>query len=219
MAAKLTRLSHKIAIQLHLVAESTGRDLNWILCSACKKWIGGTPLQHPPYSPDLAPMRFLGFSNHEKEAPRKKISKLSTVRSTCSRSEWSVVRSVLLGKGGISKKRPSPHLHKVPTRINKVSPQTLQTAFVYKDSWLLLASFRNHGLILHARSPTKISQTDSHFLNFILNRNRPKDLINVTHNSLPNHKMEVQGNKLLKWLLQISQKRLRQGCSLSPHSF
>jgi hypothetical protein len=26
--------------------------------------IGGTPLDHPPYSPDLAPMRYLGFSNH-----------------------------------------------------------------------------------------------------------------------------------------------------------
>jgi hypothetical protein len=32
-----------------------GRDPNWILCSAWKKWIGGTPLEHPPYSPDLAP--------------------------------------------------------------------------------------------------------------------------------------------------------------------
>jgi hypothetical protein len=31
-----------------------GRDLNWILCSAWKKWIGGTPLEHPPYSSHLA---------------------------------------------------------------------------------------------------------------------------------------------------------------------
>jgi hypothetical protein len=36
-----------------------------------KKWIGGTPLEHPSYSPDLDPMRFLGFSNHEKGAPRQ----------------------------------------------------------------------------------------------------------------------------------------------------
>jgi hypothetical protein len=35
-----------------------GRDLNWILCPAWKKWIGGTPLEHPPYSPDLAPCDF-----------------------------------------------------------------------------------------------------------------------------------------------------------------
>jgi hypothetical protein len=32
--------------------------------------INGTPLEHPPYSPDLVPMLFLGFSNHEKGAPR-----------------------------------------------------------------------------------------------------------------------------------------------------
>jgi hypothetical protein len=59
-----------------------GQDLNWILCSAWKKWIGGTPSEHPPYSPHLAPMRFLGSSNHEKGAPRQEISKLSTVCST-----------------------------------------------------------------------------------------------------------------------------------------
>jgi hypothetical protein len=34
--------------------------------------IGGTPLEHPPYSPDLAPMRFLGVYNHENGAPRSK---------------------------------------------------------------------------------------------------------------------------------------------------
>jgi hypothetical protein len=101
-----------------------GRDLNWILRSAWKKWIGGNPLEHPPYSPDL------GFSYHEKGAPRQEISKWSTVCSTFSRSGWSVVRSAFLAKGGTSKKRPSPHLHKVPTRSNKLSPRTFQTALV-----------------------------------------------------------------------------------------
>jgi hypothetical protein len=43
-----------------------------------------------------------------------------------------VVRSASLPKGGTSKKRPSPHLHKVPTRRNKVSPRTLQTALVLR---------------------------------------------------------------------------------------
>jgi hypothetical protein len=33
-------------------------------------------------------------------------------------SEWSVVRSASLAKGGTSKKRLSVHLHKVPTRSN-----------------------------------------------------------------------------------------------------
>jgi hypothetical protein len=59
------------------------------------------------------PMRSLGFSNHEKGAPRQEISKLSTVWSTFSRNGWSVVRSASFAKGGTSKKRPSPHLHKV----------------------------------------------------------------------------------------------------------
>jgi hypothetical protein len=34
-----------------------------------------TPLEHPAYSPDLAPMRFLGFFNHENGTPRQEIAK------------------------------------------------------------------------------------------------------------------------------------------------
>jgi hypothetical protein len=44
-----------------------GRDLNWILCSAWKKWIGGTPLEHPPYSLDLAPCDFWAFPTMKME--------------------------------------------------------------------------------------------------------------------------------------------------------
>jgi hypothetical protein len=76
-------------------------------------------------------MRFLGFSNHEKGAPRQEISKWPTVCITFSRSGWSVVRSASLANGGTSKKRPSPHLHEVPTRSNTMSPRTLQTALVH----------------------------------------------------------------------------------------
>jgi biotin synthase-related radical SAM superfamily protein len=65
-------------------------------------------------------MRFLGFSYHEKGAPRQEISKCSTVCSTFSRSGWSVVRSALLTKGCTPKNRPSPHFHKVQTRNSKV---------------------------------------------------------------------------------------------------
>jgi hypothetical protein len=54
-----------------------------------------------------------------------------TVCSTFSRSVWSAVRSASLAKGGTSKKRPSPRLHKVPTRNNKVSLRVFQTALVY----------------------------------------------------------------------------------------
>jgi hypothetical protein len=77
------------------------------------------------------PMRFLGFSNHKIGAPKQEISKWSTVCSTFSKSGWSVVRSVSLAKGGTSKKRPSPHLHKVPIRSNKVSARTFQTVLLY----------------------------------------------------------------------------------------
>jgi hypothetical protein len=47
-----------------------------------------------------------------------------------SRSGWSVARSASLAKGCTSKKRPSPHLHEVPTQSDEVSPRTLQTALV-----------------------------------------------------------------------------------------
>jgi hypothetical protein len=76
-------------------------------------------------------MWFLGFSNHEKGAPRQDILKWTMVCSMFSRSGWSVVRNALLSKGGTSKKRPSTHLHKIPTWSNKVSPWTLQMALVF----------------------------------------------------------------------------------------
>jgi hypothetical protein len=84
------------------------------------------------------PIRFLGFSNHEKGAPRQEISKWLTVCSTFSRTGWSFVRSTSFAKGGTSNKRPSPHLHKVPTRGNKVSPRTFQTVLIFQwcSTWL-----------------------------------------------------------------------------------
>jgi hypothetical protein len=39
---------------------------------------------------------------------------------------------VSLAKGGTSKNRPSPHLHKVSIRSNKVSPLNFQTAVIFK---------------------------------------------------------------------------------------
>jgi hypothetical protein len=77
------------------------------------------------------PMRFLGFSNHEKGARKQEISKWSTVCSTFSRSGWSVVRNTSLAKGGTSEKRPLSHLYKVPTLSNKVCPRTFQTDLVF----------------------------------------------------------------------------------------
>jgi hypothetical protein len=85
------------------------------------------------FNSDFAPF------NHEKGAPSQD-SKWSTVCSTFSRIGWSVIRSVSLAKGGTSKKRPSPHLHEVPTRSNKVSPRTLQPDLAHAfqslcDAW------------------------------------------------------------------------------------
>jgi hypothetical protein len=49
-----------------------GRDLNWILRSACKTWIGGTPLEYPQYSPGLAPCDFWAFPTMKRELWGKK---------------------------------------------------------------------------------------------------------------------------------------------------
>jgi hypothetical protein len=50
----------------------TGRDLNWILCSDWKNSIGGTPSEHPPYSPDLAPYDIWTFPTMKRELWGKK---------------------------------------------------------------------------------------------------------------------------------------------------
>jgi hypothetical protein len=60
--------------------------------------------------------------------PRK--GSFKTIVTPFSRSGWSVARSASLAKGGTSKTKMSPHLHKVPTRSNKLSPRTLQTTLV-----------------------------------------------------------------------------------------
>jgi hypothetical protein len=49
-----------------------GRDLNWVLCSAWEKWIGGTPSEHPLYSPDIAPCDFWAFTTMKREPRGKK---------------------------------------------------------------------------------------------------------------------------------------------------
>jgi hypothetical protein len=66
------------------------------------------------------------FQSRNADAPvnllrHSKTSSFKAIVTPFSRSGWSVVRSVSLAKEGTSKKRPSPHLHKVPTRSNKVA--------------------------------------------------------------------------------------------------
>jgi hypothetical protein len=82
------------------------------------------PIRTSPLQSRSCHVLFLGFSNHEKEAPRQEILKWSTVCSTFSRSGWGIVRSASLTKGGTLKKRPSLHFHRVPIRSIKLSPWT-----------------------------------------------------------------------------------------------
>jgi hypothetical protein len=49
-----------------------GRDLNWIVCLAWKKWTGGILLKHPPYTSDLTPYDFWAFPTMKKEFRGKK---------------------------------------------------------------------------------------------------------------------------------------------------
>jgi hypothetical protein len=92
------------------------------------------------------PMRFLGFSNHEKWAPKFRSDQ--TVCSTFSRSGWSVVRSASLAKG------PSPHLDKVQTWSNKVSPRNLQ-----RPSYI--SEFIDLNVALYLRREVKIAWCES----------------------------------------------------------
>jgi hypothetical protein len=103
------------------------------------------------------PKRYLGFSNLEEGALRQDISKWSTVCSTFFTSGWSVVRSVSLAKGGASKKRPWPHLHKDQTRINEVSPGTFQTALVYIYLYVCVYS-----ISIHLSTSTELIRTLLH---------------------------------------------------------
>jgi hypothetical protein len=71
----------------------------------------------------------------------------------------------LLSKGGTSKKRPSPHLHKVPTRSNKVSPRTSQTVLVDEGQYI---NGVIHSLILRSLS-SQLLCTDNRKGSFCLN--------------------------------------------------
>jgi hypothetical protein len=82
------------------------------------------------FNSDLAPCDFWAFPTMKRVLPGKKFRSDQRSAARFARSGWSVVRSASLVNGGTSKKRPSPHLHKVPTRSKKVSPRTFQTSLV-----------------------------------------------------------------------------------------
>jgi hypothetical protein len=91
---------------------------------------GGCSSGVPPISVSAS---IATFQSHNADAPlslfrHPKKGSLKTTVTPFSRSRRSVLRSASLAKGDTSKKRPSPHLHKVPTRSNELNPRTLQTA-------------------------------------------------------------------------------------------
>jgi hypothetical protein len=71
------------------------------------------------------PMQFLGFSNHEKGAPRQERN-FEVINGLQHVFEKWVERC----KKCIACLRPSLHLHEVPTGSNNVSSRTFQTALV-----------------------------------------------------------------------------------------
>jgi hypothetical protein len=109
---------------------------------------GSVPIRTSAIQSRSRPMRFLGFSNHEKGALRQEISKWSTVCRTFSRSGWSVVRSASLAKGGTLKKRPSSQLHKVSNRSCKMNPWTFQKALVQSNTPSLRVALTQRQLYL-----------------------------------------------------------------------
>jgi hypothetical protein len=54
------------------------------LCSAWKKWIGESPLEHSPYSPDFVPCDFWAFSTIKGELRGKKFRSDQEVKTACS---------------------------------------------------------------------------------------------------------------------------------------
>jgi hypothetical protein len=104
------------------------------LCSAWKKWIRN-PTTHPSSlwrrCNETMKRELRARSDEEvKTACSTILLKLAANCCTSLRGGWSVVRNASLSKGGTLENRPSLHLHKVPTRNNKVNPRIFQTVLV-----------------------------------------------------------------------------------------
>jgi hypothetical protein len=73
------------------------------LCSVWKKCIGGTALERPPYSLNLAPRDFWTFPTTKRELRGKKFQSdqevKQTVCNTFSRSGWSAVKKFIACQG------------------------------------------------------------------------------------------------------------------------
>jgi hypothetical protein len=103
-------------------------------------------------------------------------------------------KSASLAKGGTSRNRPSPHLHKVSTRSNKASPRTLQTALVHVS--IIAADFFQCFL------PTKAYEQNEHRkspkANFTLSANRKN--FNLTSSEEMGGKYQIVTGHMAKHL-------------------
>jgi hypothetical protein len=133
---RLTRTLFRMAEQVDTLSGASALH-NWILCSAWKRDSETLQLIHQDYgvwkhkdSPLPKKFRMNPSAGKVTPVPISSRSLRYAVCRTFSKSGWGIVRSASLAKGGTSKKRPSPHLYKVRTRRNKVSPRTFQTALM-----------------------------------------------------------------------------------------
>jgi hypothetical protein len=116
-------LASELLFMVRKAINRMGRDLDCMADVLMGLYRSTFSKPNREFNSDLAPCDFWSFPTMKTE-----------LRGTFSRSGWSVVRSASFTKGGTSRKRPSPYLHNVPTRSNKLSPRTLQTALVLNSS-------------------------------------------------------------------------------------
>jgi hypothetical protein len=76
------------------------------------------------------PMRFLGFSHHERGSSEARNFEVISGLQHVSEKWVERCKKCIASQGRYFEKRPSLHLRKVPTRSNKASPRTFQTALV-----------------------------------------------------------------------------------------
>jgi hypothetical protein len=103
-------------------------ELNSVVClEKVDRW---NPIRTSAIQSRSRPMRFLGFSNQEKGAPEaRNFEVINGVQQVF--EKWvERCKKRIACQGRYFEKRPSPRLHKVPTRSNKVSPRTFQTSLV-----------------------------------------------------------------------------------------
>jgi hypothetical protein len=130
-----------------------GRDMNWILCSVWKKWIGGTPSEHLPYSPDVA------------MSPHAIFGSFQPWKGSSNERNFEVIN----GLQHVFEKWVERCKKCIPTQSNKVSPWTSQTALVYHYIQYSARSSPAQGTVSHSNTnhvPPSQKKGDRNYLQF-----------------------------------------------------